>query len=84
MSTRDELANLILEHFRPVDGQFRLNPTAAADAIIAAGYVKADGVEWGVQSPFGNIRPCSNEGVARIPSATWTTLRRLVGPWEVA
>ncbi|MBM4645587.1 hypothetical protein GS464_24565 [Rhodococcus hoagii] len=55
-----------------------------ADAILAAGYVKADREEWGVQSPFGNIRPCSNEGIARLLTTNWSAVRRLVGPWEVA
>lgn len=45
MSQRDELANLILDHFRPVDGQFRLNPGDAADAILAAGYSRPRVVE---------------------------------------
>lgn len=55
-----------------------------SDAALAAGYVKADLEEWGVQSPFGNIRPCSNEGIARLLTTNWSAVRRLVGPWEVA
>lgn len=49
MSTRDELANLILS---AIDWAFEENISFEehlADAILAAGYVKADREEWAVQ-----------------------------------
>lgn len=85
MSTRDELANLIDDAAEWATSQGRIcSPHEVADAILAAGYIKADREEWGVQSPFGNIRPCSNEGIARLLTTNWSTVRRLVGPWEAA
>ena len=43
MSARDELKEMILDHFLPSDfsgSSWKLNPTAAADAILEAGYAK--------------------------------------------
>lgn len=63
---RDQLAGIILEHFRPVDGEWRLNPSAAADAIIEAGFTPRELVQD--QQPAGE-----NSDYHRGYSAGWVT-----------
>ncbi|NKT97294.1 hypothetical protein MWT96_20375 [Prescottella equi] len=90
MSTRDELANLIDDAAEWATSQGRIcSPHEVADAILAAGYVKADGEEWGAR--LGDA-----SGVSRMPGEfqaqtlaelpNWVAVRRSVGhgPWEVA
>lgn len=86
MNQRYELANLVYTH--GLNG----TPNSVADAILAAGYVKADGEEWGVQRAprFGStISEMPTKGEAKSCVRQWpgsTLVRRNVGrgPWEVA
>ncbi|MGF7125035.1 hypothetical protein [Rhodococcus sp. BE178] len=86
MSQRDELANLVYTH--GLNG----TPNSVADAILAAGYIKADSEEWGVQRAprfGGTVSAMHTRGEAESCVRQWpgsTLVRRSVGhgPWEVA
>lgn len=94
MSTRDELANLIAQADSQEVGA--MDPRTVgimyghlADAILAAGWIRADSEEWGAR--LGDA-----SGVSRMPGEfqaqtlaelpNWVAVRRSVGhgPWEVA
>ena len=97
MSTRDELANLIDDAAEWATSQGRIcSPHEVADAILAAGYVKADreevrlrvvGTGLLIGDPWADIE--SARGAAEYINAQGVNdkreaVRRLVGPWEVA
>ncbi|MBM4518350.1 hypothetical protein GS435_18645 [Rhodococcus hoagii] len=88
MSQRDELANLIDDAIGWAGQEDIALAEHITDAILAAGYIKADREEWGVSwQPAGSIEPMDSKAEARdaIDRLVFgDRVRRLVGPWEVA
>lgn len=88
MSQRDELAALIASR-RGATARVNDTDRLIADRILAAGYVKADGEEWGVQRAprFGStVAEMRTRGEAESCVKQWpgsTLVRRSVGhgPW---
>ena len=99
MSTRDELANLIDDAIGWAGEEDIALAEHITDAILAAGYIKADREEWSVQGEsdvpgdYWTEDPCGigdradaeiyRENEYSNDPRTWL-VRSLVGPWEVA
>ncbi|WP_238840789.1 hypothetical protein [Prescottella equi] len=100
MSTRDELANLIDDAIGWAGQEDIALADHITDAILAAGYVKADSEEWAVEGdnpePWFQDAMISSRDDAEAVACNYRSgrfspgdsearvVRRLVGPWEVA
>ena len=78
---RNELSTLILDEFRPPQygGSWRLNPGAAADAILAAGYGKLDKVRAYTDRLESMADAMMHVADRELIQAVITDLRRAIG-----